>query len=70
MPKIIESYRWCLPSDDVFDKYSGYWLCKYPEFGYLSYHTDTDADAASVTASFQINDDYEAVTCYSGENTN
>ena len=59
MPMILNSYRWCLPDGNVFDKYSGYWLCKYPEGGYLSYHTDTDADAASVTASFQINDDYE-----------
>lgn len=59
MPKILDDYRWCLPDGDVFDKYSGYWLCKYPEEGYLSYHTDMDADAASVTASFQINDDYE-----------
>ena len=59
MPKIYKHYGDTLPTDPIYDKYSGYWLCKYPEGGYLSYHTDTDADAASVTASFQINDDYE-----------
>ena len=58
MPKI---YRDCgdkLPRDPIYDKYSGYWLCKYPEGGYLSPHADVDADAGSVTTSYAINEDY------------
>ena len=59
MPMILDSYRWCLPDGNVFDKYSGYWLCKYPEGSGISYHADLDGDAGSVTASYAINDDYE-----------
>ena len=60
MPKIYEGYSEINPPNPpLFDKYSGYWLCKYPEGGYLSYHTDADADAGSVTLSYTINDDYE-----------
>ena len=58
MPKIYKDYSDRLPTD-LYDKYSGYWLCKYPEGGYLSIHSDSDADAASVTASFNINSDYD-----------
>ena len=60
MPKIYKGYSHINPSNPpLFDKYSGYWLCKYPQGGYLSYHTDVDADAGSVTVSYNINDDYE-----------
>ena len=58
MPKIYEDYPETLPTD-IYDKYSGYWLCKYPEGGYLSKHADIDADAGSVTISYNINDDYD-----------
>ena len=58
MPKIYEDYPETLPTD-IYDKYSGYWLCKYPEGGYISKHADIDADAGSVTISYNINDDYE-----------
>ena len=60
MPKIYKGYSHINPSNPpLFDKYSGYWLCKYPEGGYLSSHTDADGDAGSVTVSYIINDDYE-----------
>ena len=59
MPKIYKHYGDTLPTDPIYDKYSGYWLCKYPEGGYLSSHADVDADAGSVTTSYTINDDYE-----------
>ena len=59
MPSIYEHYGDTLPKDPIYDKYSGYWLCKYPEGGYLSPHVDVDADAGSVTASYTINDDFE-----------
>jgi len=59
LPKIYEEYYPVIPTDLRYNKYSGYWLCKYPEGGYLSYHTDSDADSASVTASFTINSNYE-----------
>ena len=60
MPKIYKGYSHINPPNPpVFDKYSGYWLCKYPEGGYLSSHTDADGDAGSVTVSYIINDDYE-----------
>ena len=53
MPKIYSGYSEINPPNPpLFDKYSGYWLCKYPEGGYLSYHTDADADAGSVTVSY------------------
>jgi len=57
MPKVYKNFGDLLPS--VYDKYSGYWLCKYPEGGFLSYHSDSDGDAASLTLSFNINDNYE-----------
>lgn len=59
LPAIREYYQNFLPEGDIYDKYSGYWLCRYSDGGHLSRHTDTDADAASVTASFNINDNYE-----------
>lgn len=59
MPKIYESYQNIIPGDLKYDKYSGYWLCKYVEGSYLSYHSDSDADAGSLTASFSINENYE-----------
>ena len=59
LPKIYDSYYPFIPTDLRYNKYSGYWLCKYTEGSYLSYHTDSDADSASVTASFAINSDYE-----------
>ena len=60
MPKIYKGYAEINPPNPpVFNKYSGYWLCKYPDTGYLSMHTDSDADAGSVTVSYNINEDYE-----------
>ena len=59
MPQIYHHYGDTLPTDPIYNKYSGYWLCKYPEGGYLSPHADVDADAGSVTTSYTINDDYE-----------
>ena len=59
MPRIYEHYGDTLPKDPIYDKYSGYWLCKYPEGGYLSPHADVDADAGSVTTSYCINEDYD-----------
>ena len=59
MPKIYKDFGDTLPENPIYDKYSGYWLCKYPEGGYLSQHADLDADAGSVTTGFNINDDYE-----------
>tara|TARA_Y100001980_G_C14382430_1_gene184043 strand:+ start:138 stop:722 length:585 start_codon:yes stop_codon:yes gene_type:complete len=59
MPRIYEHYGDTLPKDPIYDKYSGYWLCKYPEGGYLSSHADVDADAGSVTTSYCINEDYD-----------
>ena len=44
MPHIYKDIGDNLPAA-IYDKYSGYWLCKYPKGGYLSYHTDADADA-------------------------
>ena len=58
MPKIYGHYHPYLPTD-CYDKYSGYYLCKYPEGGYLTKHVDLDGDAGSTTVSFNINDDYE-----------
>ncbi|NDB30379.1 2OG-Fe(II) oxygenase, partial [archaeon] len=59
LPQMYDAFSPLIPTDLRYNKYSGYWLCKYPEGGYLSYHTDSDADAASVTASFAINCNYE-----------
>ena len=59
MPRIYEHYGDTLPKDPIYDKYSGYWLCKYPEGGYLSSHADVHADAGSVTTSYCINEDYD-----------
>tara|TARA_B100001996_G_scaffold110328_1_gene83472 strand:- start:4487 stop:4846 length:360 start_codon:yes stop_codon:yes gene_type:complete len=59
MPKIYKSFGDTLPTNPIYDKYSGYWLCKYPEGGYLTKHADLDGDAGSVTTGFNINDDYE-----------
>ena len=59
MPQIYHHYGDTLPTDPIYNKYSGYWLCKYPEGGYLSKHADIDADAGSVTISYNINDDYD-----------
>jgi len=59
MPKIYEQYGSVIPNDLRYNKYSGYWLCKYTEGSYLSYHSDSDADAGSITASFSINENYE-----------
>ena len=58
MPYIYKDVGDNLPAA-IYDKYSGYWLCKYPDTGYLSMHTDSDADAGSVTVSYNINEDYE-----------
>ena len=58
MPKIYQDCGDTLPTDPIYDKYSGYWLCKYPTGGYLSPHADVDADAGSVTTSYAINQDY------------
>ena len=72
MPKIYNGYSEINPPNPpLFDKYSGYWLCKYPEGGYLSYHTDADADAGSVTVSYTINYDYEGgdVSFWNGKHT-
>lgn len=66
MPKVYKDFGDLLPS--VYDKYSGYWLCKYPEGGFLSYHSDSDGDAASLTLSFNINDNYEGgEICFWGD---
>lgn len=59
MPKVYDAYSKVLPDDLRYNYYSGYFLCKYVEGSYLSYHSDTDADAGSLTGSFSINDDYE-----------
>ena len=59
MPKIYKDCGNTLPADPIYDKYSGYWLCKYAVGGFLSPHADVDADAGSVTSSYTINDDYE-----------
>ena len=59
MPQIYKDCGNTLPADPIYDKYSGYWLCKYPVGGFLSPHADVDADAGSVTSSYTINDDYE-----------
>ena len=59
MPAIYNDYKDTLPADPIYNKYSGYWLCKYPEGGYLSPHADVDADAGSVTTSYSINEDYD-----------
>jgi len=69
MPKIYKDYSVINPPDSPeYDKYSGYWLCKYPENGYLSIHTDADGDAGSVTASYNINDNYEGgEICFWGD---
>ena len=58
MPHIYKDIGDNLPAA-IYDKYSGYWLCKYPEGGYLTKHVDLDGDAGSTTVSFNINDDYE-----------
>ena len=58
MPHIYKDIGDNLPAA-IYDKYSGYWLCKYPEGGYLSPHADVDADAGSVTTSYAINGDYD-----------
>jgi hypothetical protein len=76
MPYIYKDVGDNLPAA-IYDKYSGYWLCKYPEGGYLSPHADVDADAGSVTTSYAINEDYdggnirfwENYNILSGENT-
>ena len=76
MPYIYKDVGDNLPAA-IYDKYSGYWLCKYPEGGYLSPHADVDADAGSVTTSYAINGDYEGgnirfwqnYNILSGENT-
>ena len=76
MPHIYKDIGDNLPAA-IYDKYSGYWLCKYPEGGYLSPHADVDADAGSVTTSYAINGDYdggnirfwENYNILSGENT-
>jgi len=57
MPKVYRDFGDLLPKD--YDKYSGYWLCKYPENGFLSSHSDSDGDATSLTLSYHINDNYE-----------
>ena len=69
MPKIYRDYSEINPPNSPeYDKYSGHWLCKYPENGYLSIHTDADGDAGSVTASFNINDNYEGgEICFWGD---
>jgi len=60
MPKIYANYENYLPKEvDLYNKYSGYWLCKYPVGGRLSNHADLDGDSGSVTISYTINDDYE-----------
>ena len=30
MPAIYDDYKDTLPEDPIYNKYSGYWLCKYP----------------------------------------
>jgi len=69
LPKIYQKYKDLLPysappGDIDYDKYSGYWLCKYPTGGFLSFHADVDADAASVTCIFLLNDDFEGGQVY------
>ena len=71
MPKIYKGYSHINPANPpLFDKYSGYWLCKYPEGGYLSSHADVDADAGSVTTSYAINGNYEGGNIRFWENYN
>tara|TARA_Y100001935_G_scaffold200785_1_gene169118 strand:+ start:3155 stop:3739 length:585 start_codon:yes stop_codon:yes gene_type:complete len=69
MPNIYRDIGDNLPAA-IYDKYSGYWLCKYPEGGYLSPHADVDADAGSVTTSYAINGDYEGGNIRFWENYN
>ena len=69
MPYIYKDVGDNLPAA-IYDKYSGYWLCKYPEGGYLSPHADVDADAGSVTTSYTINGDYEGGNIRVWENYN
>ena len=69
MPHIYKDIGDNLPAA-IYDKYSGYWLCKYPEGGYLSSHADVDADAGSVTTSYAINGNYEGGNIRFWENYN
>ncbi len=60
IPIVYSDYEDFLPEEmDLYNKYSGYWLCKYPETGRITYHADLNGDAGSVTVSYGINDDYE-----------
>lgn len=53
----LPKYDYMLPN--IFHTVSGYWLLKYDEGDYLTCHNDFDAEAGSLTMSFNINDDYD-----------
>lgn len=56
--KILPKYSYFLPPD-IYKKVSGYWLLKYGEGDFLSMHNDFQADAGSLTMTYNINDNYE-----------
>ena len=58
MNEAVPHYDYFLPPN-FFHTTSGYWLLKYKEGDFLTCHNDFQAEAGSITMSFNINDDYE-----------
>ena len=58
MNEAVPQYDYFLPPN-FFHTTSGYWLLKYQEGDFLTCHNDFQAEAGSITMSFNINDDYE-----------
>lgn len=53
----LKQYDYLIPK--MYNFVSGYWLLKYSEGDFLTMHTDFQAEAGSITMSYNINDNYE-----------
>mgnify|MGYP006266462571 CR=1 FL=1 len=53
----LNYYNHLIPK--MYNMVSGYWLLKYVEGDFLTMHTDFQAEAGSITMTYNINDNYE-----------
>lgn len=53
----LKQYDYLIPKK--YNLVSGYWLLKYSEGDFLTMHTDFQAEAGSITMTYNINDNYE-----------
>jgi hypothetical protein len=53
----LKQYDYLIPK--MYNLVSGYWLLKYSEGDFLTMHTDFQAEAGSITMTYNINENYK-----------